>query len=66
MDEWNGEWSSRDELMIERTLKTWTDFEQWVIERKANRAKAVDDYLKERHGRVGTSTSESGAEATSS
>jgi hypothetical protein len=64
MDEWNGEWSSRDELMIERTLKTWTDFEQWVTERKAERAQAIADYLEERRGRA--RASDAGTEAPAS
>jgi Zn/Cd-binding protein ZinT len=49
MSEWSGDWSSWDEYLIERTLKTWDEFEAWVDKRKAERDKALNDYLEKRN-----------------
>jgi hypothetical protein len=60
MDEWNGEWSSREERLMERSEKAWAALEAWVSERKAKRDKELDDYLeRKRNGRDRASAAES-------
>jgi hypothetical protein len=48
MDEWDGNWSSWDEWLIERKQKTWAEFEAWLIDRARKREKTRDLYLKKR------------------
>ena len=50
MSEWNGDYDSMNEWLIERTLKTWDEFEAWIAKRKAERDKALNDYLEKRNG----------------
>jgi hypothetical protein len=67
MDEWDGSWTAWDELMTERTIKTWLEFEEWVKARRQARDEAIDTYIgRKRNGRAGSPTpDQSGDEAGS-
>lgn len=53
MDDWYDGRSSWNDLMAERTLKTWDEFDAWVSERRSKRDKTMDTYIRGRkRGRV--------------
>jgi hypothetical protein len=60
MDEWNGDWDSWDEWLIERTQKAWDEFDAWVDQQKAERDKEWDRYLKRRKRNGSNRTGQSG------
>ena len=50
MQQWDERFEGYEEWLIERTQKAWEEFEAYVSKRKADRDKALDEYLEARNG----------------